>query len=261
MSRRGLLVVNADDWGGFREGTDAIETCFEIGAISSTTAMVHMADSRRAAELALERARPTGLHLNLTQPYDAPTVPMPVRERQRRLCGHFSALARRRWSISPDPRVHRLVADGIRDQLEEFRELYGREPTHVDSHHHVHVCPDVFLSRALKRGTRVRQALSLAPGGRGAGAKGLVKGLARGAKQRALTRRFLTTERFWCAAELSRGDGAVPIARAVAYADSGTVEIMVHPSFESDIAVLRSGPWLRDLHGAPLASYAALGPR
>lgn len=82
MHRRGLLVVNADDWGGFREGTDAIEDCFAIGAISSTTAMVHMADSRRAAELALERARPTGLHLNLTQPYDAPTVPAPVRERQ-----------------------------------------------------------------------------------------------------------------------------------------------------------------------------------
>ena len=26
MPERGLLVVNADDWGGFREGTDAIES-------------------------------------------------------------------------------------------------------------------------------------------------------------------------------------------------------------------------------------------
>lgn len=258
MSGRGLLVVNADDWGGFREGTDAIESCFEIGAISSTTAMVHMADSQRAAELARERARPTGLHLNLTQPYDAPAVPAPVRERQRRLCAHFSALARRRWTLSPDPRTHRLVADGIRDQLEEFRALYEREPTHVDSHHHVHVCPDVFLSGALARGTRVRQALALAPGAGNRGARGLVQGLARSHKQRLLSRRFLTTERFWCAAELSGGDGAVPIVQAAAYAATHTVEIMVHPSFESDIAVLRSGPWLRALHGAPLDSYAAL---
>jgi predicted glycoside hydrolase/deacetylase ChbG (UPF0249 family) len=258
MSERGLLVVNADDWGGFREGTDAIESCFAIGAISSTTAMVHMADSRRAAALARERERPTGLHLNLTQPFDAPVVPAPVRERQLRLCAHFAKLARRRWTLSPDPRTHRLIADGIRDQLQEFRERYEREPTHVDSHHHVHVCPDVFLSCALERGTRVRQALSFAPGARERGAKGLVKATAREAKQRALARRYLTTERFWCAGELSDGDGAVPIVQVVAYAARRSVEIMVHPSFETDIAVLRSGPWLRALHEAPLDSYAAL---
>ena len=254
MGRRGLLVVNADDWGGFREGTDAIETCFAIGAISSTTAMVHMADSRRAAELARERERPTGLHLNLTQPYDAAAVPEPVRERQLRLCAHFSALHRRRWTLSFDPRVHRLVADGIRDQFEEFHERYGGRPTHLDSHHHVHVCPDVFLSRALAPGTRVRQALSFAPGVRRRG----VKGLARRAKQALLARRFLTTDRFWCAGELSDGDGAVPIADAAACAASSAIEIMVHPSFASDLAVLCSEAWLRALRDAPLASYAAL---
>ncbi len=258
MGERGLLVVNADDWGGFREGTDAIESCFAIGAISSTTAMVHMADSQRAAELARARERPTGLHLNLTEPYDAADVPAPVRERQLRLCAHFRALSRRRWTLSPDPRIHRLIADGIRDQLEEFRDRYGREPTHVDSHHHVHVCPDVFLSRALARETKVRQALSFAPDAERSGARGLLKGFARSAKQRQLARRFLTTERFWCAGELSHGDGAVPIAQAAAYAATHTVEIMVHPSFALDIAVLRSGPWLRALHEAPLGSYAAL---
>jgi chitin disaccharide deacetylase len=258
MPDRGLLVVNADDWGGFREGTDAIETCFAIGAVSSTTAMVHMADSQRAAELARERGRPAGLHLNLTQPYDAAIVPAPVRERQLRLCAYFRALPRRRWTLSPDPRVHRLVADGIRDQLEEFHERYAREPTHVDSHHHVHVCPDVFLSRALCPGTRVRQALSYAPGASPRGAKGLAKGLARRAKQELLARRFLTTEWFWCAGELSDGDGAVPIADAAAWAATRAIEIMVHPSFASDLEVLRSEAWLGALRDAPLASYAAL---
>lgn len=254
MSRGGLLIVNADDWGGFREGTDAIESCFAIGAISSTTAMVHMADSQRAAELARERERPTGLHLNLTQPYDAAAVPTPARERQLRLCAHFTALARRRWTLSLDPRVHRLVADGIRDQLEEFRERYEREPTHVDSHHHVHVCPDVFLSLALASGTRVRQALSFAPAVR----RSAPKSLARRVKHDLLARRFLTTARFWCAGELSDGDGAVPIAEAVACAQSSTIEIMVHPSFESDLAVLRSETWLGTLREAPPAPFSML---
>src|SRR4029077_18222503 len=65
VDKRGLLIVNADDWGGFRAGTDAIESCFAIGAISSTTAMVHMADARRAAELAPHTGGAAGRPLTL----------------------------------------------------------------------------------------------------------------------------------------------------------------------------------------------------
>jgi predicted glycoside hydrolase/deacetylase ChbG (UPF0249 family) len=57
--------VNADDWGGYPEMTDATLRCFQAGAISSTTAMVYMRDSERAAELARASGIPTGLHLNL----------------------------------------------------------------------------------------------------------------------------------------------------------------------------------------------------
>ncbi|HTD58675.1 MAG TPA: ChbG/HpnK family deacetylase [Solirubrobacteraceae bacterium] len=249
----GLLIVNADDWGGFREGTDAIETCFAAGAISSSTAMVNMADSRRAAEIALDRARPIGLHLNLTQPFDGPDVPPAVRERQRRLCGHFQRLGPRRWILSPDPRVHALVADAIRDQLEQFVELYKREPTHIDSHHHVHVCPDVFLSRALTRGLRVRQTLSPPPS-----ARRDPRTVARELKHRALARRFVTTDRLWVARELSPAGGGVPIVIAVASARAQSVEIMTHPSFEGELWVLRSEAWQRALADAHLGSYSKL---
>jgi predicted glycoside hydrolase/deacetylase ChbG (UPF0249 family) len=254
MSAAGVLIVNADDWGGFREGTDAIEACFAAGAISSTTAMVHMADSQRAAELALERERPLGLHLNLTQPFDAPEIPEPVRERQRRACAHFANLGRRRWTLSPDPRVRRLVADAVRDQLEEFAALYpDREPTHLDSHEHVHVCPDVFLSPALERGRRVRQTLSPVPGEDGNPAVRL----AQRAKHAVLARRFVTTERFWRAAELAPGGGAVPIEHAVAEAAGVPVEVMVHPSFPEEFETLRSDDWVGAVQGA--RPYSALG--
>jgi predicted glycoside hydrolase/deacetylase ChbG (UPF0249 family) len=250
----GLVIVNADDWGGFREGTDAIEACFAAGAISSATAMVHMADSVRAAELARERGRPIGLHLNLTQPLDGPAVREATRERQRRLCAHFADLARRRWLLSPDRRVHRLIADGIADQLAEFRRLYGREPTHVDSHHHVHICPDVFLSRALRRGTRVRQTLSPVPG-----AERLGPGrAARAVKHELLARRFRTTDRFWRACEISPGVGAVALADAIAFARRRSVELMVHPSLHDERRRLLSADWLAPLADAPVSSYAEL---
>jgi predicted glycoside hydrolase/deacetylase ChbG (UPF0249 family) len=252
-SARGLLIVNADDWGGFRSGTDAIETCFAVGAISSSTAMVHMTDSRRAAEIALERGRPIGLHLNLTQPFDAPDVPRAARDRQRRLCAHFKSLRLRRWAPSADPRVRALVADGIRDQRERFAELYGGEPTHIDSHHHVHVCPDVFLSRALERDGRVRQTISPLPAARPG-----PRTLARRTKHRLLARRFTTTSHFWMAGEASPADGAIPIAKAVEVACREPVEIMVHPSFDGELEVLQSEAWLEVLAKAPLGSYAAL---
>jgi chitin disaccharide deacetylase len=252
-----LLIVNADDWGGFRDGTDAIETCFLAGAISSATALVHMADSRRAAVVAGEGERPIGLHLNLTQAFDCTEVPLPVRERQRRACAHFADLTRLRWRLSPDPRVHHLIADCIRDQFEEFWERYGCAPTHLDSHHHVHVCPDVFLSRAMSPGRRVRQTLSSA---RSESHHDLAY-LARRAKHEVLARRFATTTHFWCASELYAGDSAVPIADAAAHALKCPVEVMVHPSFDAELAVLRSDAWLEGLERAPLGPYSALPAR
>jgi chitin disaccharide deacetylase len=248
------LILNADDWGGFREGTDAIDRCLRAGAISSTTAMVHMSDSGRAAALALERGWPVGLHLNLTQPFDAPGVDLAVRERQRRLCAHFANLRARRWSFTADPRLRALIAEEIRAQIEQFAALYGREPTHMDSHHHVHVCPDVFLSGALPRGMRMRQTISPPPAAR----KG-PRTLARSAKHGLLAHRFVTTGRFWTARELSPADGAVPIATAAAVSRRQPVEIMVHPSFEHELRVLRSSAWAEAIAEAPLGSYLSLG--
>lgn len=253
MSARGLLIVNADDWGGFREGTDAIARCFQIGAISSTTAMVHMSDSRRAAEIALERGWPVGLHLNLTQPFDAREVDAAVRERQRRLCAHFARLRARRWLLSANRPLHGLIAEEIRGQIEEFMTLYGREPTHIDSHHHVHACPDVFLSEALERGTRIRQTVSAPPG-----ARPNPRVLARAAKHRLLAQRFVTTSRFWAARELQPGDGAVPISTAVELSRRQSVEIMTHPSFPRELNVLDSRAWAAGVADAPLGSYLSL---
>jgi chitin disaccharide deacetylase len=247
-----LLIINADDWGGFKQGTDAIEACFAAGAISSSTAMVHMSDARRAAELALEGGRPIGLHLNLTQPFDAPDVRPLVRERQRRLCAHFARLRLRRWVYSANPATHTLVADAIRDQLEEFQRLYGAAPTHVDSHHHVHVCPDVFLSRALEHGIRVRQTLSPLPAAHGPAT------LPSRLKHRLLCRRFTTTSHFWGARELTGSDGSIPIGAAVQLARADTVEIMVHPSFPAETEVLLSKRWLDAIGPARPGPYISL---
>src|SRR4051794_21958641 len=103
-SDSGLLIVNADDWGGWNVATDNIARAYEHGSITSSTAMVYMDDSARAADIAGELRIPLGLHLNLTQPFDGPDVPSAARERQQALCGRFWSENRRRRTLL-DPRA------------------------------------------------------------------------------------------------------------------------------------------------------------
>lgn len=238
----GLLIVNADDWGGFPEATDAIERCFAAGAITSSTALMFFADAARAAEVARAGGRPIGLHLNLTQPFDAPDVPPAVRERQRMACARFSDLRRRRWTYDPRPRGHRLLRDCVADQLEEFHRRYEREPTHVDSHHHVHVCPDVLL--ALPRGLKVRQTRTDTLGGR--------------IKAPWLARRFTTTAAFVPIDRLL--DDAAAREAVVERSRREPVEVMCHPSFPHELPFLLGDEWHRAMASAPAASYESLRP-
>lgn len=245
----GLLIVNADDWGGEPHVTDAIERCFAAGAITSSTAMVHMADTARAAEIARAGSRPLGLHLNFTQALDGPGVPAGVRERHDRLRAHFADVARRRWRF--DPRARGLVRDGVRDQLEAFRAAFGGEPTHLDSHHHVHTSPDVFL--VLPRGLRVRQSLTRAPlDPPGPG------DVPRRLKHAYLAHRFRTTAAFWGVPNLHPRLGGAGLDEALERARRRPVEIMCHPSFPEELPLLLSDEWCERVAAAPHGSYATL---
>ena len=62
-----MLIINADDFGRTRVATDRIIAVYRHGAVTSTSTMVFMEDSERAAELAKETGIDTGLHLNFTQ--------------------------------------------------------------------------------------------------------------------------------------------------------------------------------------------------
>jgi predicted glycoside hydrolase/deacetylase ChbG (UPF0249 family) len=245
---RALLVVNADDWGGFPEGTDAIERCFGAGAISSTTAMMFMADAERARDIAVLSGRPVGLHLNLTQPFES--APRAVRERQLRAIPHFDDLATRRWRLSLRPSVRSLLRDVVSDQLEEFRRLYGHEPTHLDSHHHVHVSPDLLL--VLPRDLPVRQTMSPPPGSRSA---------VRAAKAAFISRRFRTSDELWSFGSLHPALGGSGLEDALERSWMESVEIVCHPSFEQEIDVLLSEDWRNTIGSLPLGNYLDLQDR
>jgi chitin disaccharide deacetylase len=103
------VIVNADDF-GFAPGVNrGIVEAHENGIVTSASVMVNRPAAREAAVLARDHPElGVGLHVDL--------------RRLRAPARILEALARRQ----------------LRAQLAKFRTLLGRDPTHIDSHHHVH---------------------------------------------------------------------------------------------------------------------------
>lgn len=246
-----VLIVNADDLGWNTGATDLTIESFRAGRITSATALVHMADSDRAAQMALEHDLPTGLHLNLTDPFTSSSVPIAERERQASACEHFAGKRLRLRSWVYDPRASRLVEDAVRDQVERFESLFGRPPTHVDGHNHVQVCPNVVASKALD-GFKLRNALRAWP------ATKSTMGAARALRRFLTARSFLSTRYFFDIAELHRLHPAVEVARRLSISRGASVEVMAHPGFGHELEALSSPAWKSTIDDLPLGSYLDL---
>lgn len=136
------LIITADDFGLSTGTNEAIIACHRAGSVTSTTLMVNMPAAKEAAALA--KANPelgVGLHFTLTlgrpacSPEDVPTL---VDEngcfRPRRATEQRAFSGRLRTAD---------IRRELHGQLERFRS-FGLEPTHVDSHQHIHLFPAVF---------------------------------------------------------------------------------------------------------------------
>lgn len=130
------LIVNADDLGMSPGVTRGIVETMTKGIVSSTTLMVNMPSAPEATRLALEHRLAVGVHLNLTTgrpvspPHEVPSLVRPDGS------FHSHVEFRRRlltFKISMREMDREFVA-----QIEAARRM-GIEPTHVDTHHHLHL--------------------------------------------------------------------------------------------------------------------------
>ncbi|MGE0640453.1 MAG: carbohydrate deacetylase [Thermoanaerobaculia bacterium] len=136
MTRR--LIVNADDLGRSRGINDGIFEAHARGVVSSATLMVGFEAAVDAAErLARHPALGVGLHVTLTG--SRPTLPV---AEVPSLVDAAGRLPRKPEQIDGF-RPEEILAE-VRHQLLRFRELTGRLPTHLDSHHHSHRDPAVL---------------------------------------------------------------------------------------------------------------------
>lgn len=157
----GFLMINGDDWGETVETTDKILDCVALGTVTSVSALVFMADSERAAELARERQIDAGLHMNFVSPNSGSSLPA-------RLSDHLDRTSRYLLRNRFAPALFNPLLIGsfeylMSRQLDEYRRIYGKDPLRVDGHHHMHLSANVLLQGLLPPRTVVRRNFCFEP--------------------------------------------------------------------------------------------------
>lgn len=248
---QGLVIVNADDWGLSDAVSDAILGCYEARAITSVSAMVWMSDSERAASVARERGLPSGLHLNLDGAFADESVSQSVRRAQERVTPWFACPSRHHIGSYNASRAFRRSLDTtIEGQLEEFRFRYGREPTHIDGHHHVHLAWNVLTSKAIPDGVAMRTTRRI-------GTAPLPARTLRSVRERWLRHRFRTTDHFYDLRWLGLTNGRPGHISPGLVSTFGlrTVEVMAHPVADEEFELLCSYEWSRLIDSVPTGSF------
>jgi hypothetical protein len=241
--RSGVLIINADDWGRNREATDRTLECFLRKAISSASAMVHMEDSERGAELALGNELDAGLHLNLTTPFSAACVPAQLMQHHRRVIEY---LTRHRFAqVLFHPGLHRSFQYVVAAQLDEFRRLYQKDPNRIDGHHHMHLCANVLLAGLLPEGTIARRNFSFRPG-----QKSLFNRLYRRGMDSILGRRHRLTDFFF---SLPPFDPRSRLEQIFSLACRFVVEVETHPVNLDEYRFLSGGEVFARTGAVPVA--------
>lgn len=240
-----MLIINADDWGRSLVETDAALQCIRRGTVSSVTAMMFMDDSVRAAAVARDQSVPTGLHLNFAEPFRDPAVDPALRMAQQRLVNYLSG--NRLASLVYHPGLQRDFRHSMAAQLDEFRRLYGREPTHLDGHRHQHLCANVLLSGLIPPDSKVRKTFFFWPG-----EKSPLNRAARGLVNRYLAGRYRVTDYFFALSQCLQADRLQRVLGLCADAD---VELMTHPVRGPESALLNDEAFAGALSDLPLGSY------
>jgi chitin disaccharide deacetylase len=137
------LIVNADDFGLSRGVTEGILEAHERGIVTSTSLMVRQPSAPYAVRRVGASPRLSiGLHADLGEWAFRSGSWVPV----------YHVV-----TVNDAP----AVEAELRDQVETFVALVGRNPTHLDSHQHVHSrepSRSVFVSIARELGIPLRHA-------------------------------------------------------------------------------------------------------
>ncbi|MGL5656854.1 MAG: ChbG/HpnK family deacetylase [Fusobacteriaceae bacterium] len=136
-----MLIVNADDFGLSPSVNYGIVECFSYGILTSTTLMINQKFTKHAIRLSkLYPKISIGLHITLDKGYSLSGVSSLTNERGELQNSQY---------LLKNGKEEDFYRE-IELQLEKFIELVGKRPTHLDTHHHIHLRNETALN-AVKR--------------------------------------------------------------------------------------------------------------
>ncbi|MCM8776362.1 MAG: ChbG/HpnK family deacetylase [Candidatus Omnitrophica bacterium] len=135
-----ILIVNADDCNLTQGVTEAILDCHDRGIVTSTTILVNLpVDSRMVRETKKRQSLGIGIHLNITlgRPVSNP-------KKIKSLLDPSDCFRKFQSLLKPPrPKADEIFHE-YQSQIELFQKIFGRRPTHADTHHQVHDDPYFF---------------------------------------------------------------------------------------------------------------------
>jgi predicted glycoside hydrolase/deacetylase ChbG (UPF0249 family) len=131
MSRARTLIVNADDFGLTGGVSRGILEAYRRGIVTSTSMFVTRPIEPALVEALRASGLGVGLHLNLTlgAPIADPRRVPSLVDGEGKFVRDAPAAAAR--ALKDEARIE------LGNQIDAFRRVMGRFPTHLDSHHHV----------------------------------------------------------------------------------------------------------------------------
>jgi len=243
-----MLIINADDWGRSAAETDAALRCFKAGRITSVSAMVFTQDSERAAGLAKSSQMDVGLHLNFSEAFTIRECPVFLERQQTRLVDFL--MSGKYAQLVYNARLRETFRYSYLAQVEEFTRLYQKAPSHIDGHHHMHLCANVVFSKMIPAGVKMRPHFFFWPG-----EKSYLNIAYRRLINRWLARRHRLPDFFF---DLTQCIEAKKFGLVEALAKGNIVELMTHPVIQREREYLLGDDFHEILESVDKGTYTAM---
>jgi predicted glycoside hydrolase/deacetylase ChbG (UPF0249 family) len=232
MNNMKLLIVNADDYGRTPGVSKGIRKAHRDGIVTSTTALMNMPGIEDELHTALREDPDLGLGVHLVLTSGSPLLPpgdLDSITGGRKTFPGQEDFIRRLDAINPEQAAAEWEA-----QIRKFVSVTGRNPDHLDSHHHATYFSEPlfekFLGLAKKYSCPIRIPLPCPSGN----CDGLPEALCAPARDFVprLTKKFGAKKPDWFIGTLYDEQAtAEQLASIIDQLKTGVSEIMCHPGY------------------------------
>ena len=245
MDNPKYLIINADDYGRTPGVSQGIREAHRRGIVTSTTALMNMPGIEEDLRIAMKETPDLGLGVHLVLTSGAPLLPATELDSVTGGREKFPALEdfiRSLPGVDPDQAAAEWDL-----QIRKFVSLTGRNPDHLDSHHHVSFFTEALFEKFLLLARQYRCAIRIPYPCQSGNCDGLPEEFCTTARDFVprLTRKNTVAKPDWFVGTFYDEQATYEqLLQIIDRLESGVSEIMCHPGY-ADQALLDGSAYNR----------------